>query len=226
MDTETKEKNSVMNITEQQKAYENFKAFYYMLNASTDCKSIVYNKNIRVDKEDLIDLCTKVVDKFQNNYLEDGYKINVHLTFNDHKIVDFIAWDTFVNYKFPNTKLSNIVIEWEYMLKLPNYRLPQLHKLIVKISDGISPEEMLNLLIAGRLEDIDEFEQGVFPLAARVDFVNNVISDELLQIVKDWAEGVRLNDKNRRFLFKLKRFRRQIAYFLNYFTTFFQCFVE
>ena len=220
MGTAVDEKNSVMDITEQQKAYENFKAFYYMINANTDCKSIVYSKSIRVDKEDLNDLCTKVVDKFQNNYTDDGYKINVHLSFSDNKTVNFVTWDAFLQYQFPVAKLSSIVIEWEYMLKMPNYRLPQLHKLIVKISDGIRPEEMLNLLISGRLEDMDEFEQGVYPVAARVDFVNNVISDELLQIVNNWAEGVRLNDKNRNFLFKLKVVRRQIAYFLNYFALF------
>ena len=79
---------------------------------------------------------------------------------------------------------------------------------------------MLNLLISGRLEEIDDLEKSVYPLAARVDFVNNTISDELLQIVVNWADGVKVVNENRKFLFGLRKVRRQIAYLLNYITTF------
>lgn len=212
--------SELMTISEHQQAMENFKAFYYQMNAKPDCKSIIYNKNIRIDRDDLIDLSTKIVNKFKNHYDDEGYKINIHLSFSDRKTVDFATWESFSDFVWPNTKLGSIVIEWEYLLRLPGYKYPQLHRLIVKISDGIRPEEMLNLLIAGRLEEIDELEKGIYPLAARVDFVNNVISDELLQIVREWADGVRLIDKNRKFLFKLRMVRRQIAYLLNYLTTF------
>ncbi|MFR7589811.1 MAG: hypothetical protein ACLUVC_00060 [Longibaculum sp.] len=212
--------SNVMTISEHQQAMENFKAFYFQMNAKPDCKSIVYNSNIRIDKSDLIDLSKRVVDKFKNHYNDEGYKINIHLTFSNKKTVEFTTWESFIEYVWPNTKLGSITIEWEYMLELPGYKYPQLHRLIVKISDGIRPEEMLNLLISGRLENIDEIENGIYPLAARVDFVNNVISDELLQIVRDWANGVRLVSKNRKFLFRLRKVRRQVAYFLNYLTTF------
>lgn len=211
--------SAVMTISEHEKAMENFKAFYYQMNAKPDCKSIIYNKNIRIDKNDLIDLSQRIVSKFKNHYDDEGYKINTHLLFSNKEAVEFTTWESFVGYVWPNTKLNSITIEWEYMLKLPGYQYPQLHRLIVKISDGIRPEEMLNLLISGRLENIDEIENGLYPLAARVDFVNNVISDELLQIVRDWANGVRLVNKNRRFLFNLRKIRRQLAYFLNYLTT-------
>ncbi|WP_300630771.1 hypothetical protein [uncultured Thomasclavelia sp.] len=215
-----REKSGIMTISEHEQAMENFKAFYYQINAKPDCKSIIYSKNIRIDKEDIIELSNRIVDKFQNHYDEEGYKINVHLSFYNRKIVEFSTWESFVEYVWPTTKLNSITLEWEYFLKLPGYQYPQLHRLIVKISDGIRPEEMLNLLISGRLEEIDELEKSVYPLAARVDFVNNVISDELLQIVREWADGVRLVNKNRKFLFKLRAVRRQVAYFLNYITTF------
>ena len=218
--TRKMKESSVMEVSEQEKAIANFKAFYHQINAKPDCKSIVYTKNIRIDKVDITDLSQKIIDKFHNHYENAGYKINVHITFADRKTVEFTTWESFDSFVWPNTELNSITIQWEYFLKLPEYELPQLHRLIVKISDGIRPEEMLNLLISGRLEEIDELEKGVYPLAARVDFVNNVISDELLQIVKNWAEGVKIVDKERRFLLNMRKIRRQIAYFLNYFTTF------
>lgn len=224
MTTEIKRKmqenSEVMTISEHQKTMENFKAFYYQINAKPDCKSIIYSKNIRIDKEDITELSTRIINKFQNHYDEEGYKINIHLSFYNRKIVEFAIWESFAEYIWPTTKLNSITLEWEYFLKLPGYEYPQLHRLIVKISDGIRPEEMLNLLISGRLEEIDELEKSVYPLAARVDFVNNVISDELLQIVRDWADGVKVVNKNRKFLFRLRRVRRQVAYLLNYITTF------
>lgn len=212
--------SDIMAVTDHQKAIENFKAFYYQINAKPDCKSIVYTKDIRVDMEDLSDLSNRVIDKFRNHYEDAGYKINVNLSFSNRKSAEFSTWESFMNYCWPTTELNSITIEWEYFLKLPEYEYPQLHRLIVKISDGIRPEEMLNLLISGRLEEIDDLEKSVYPLAARVDFVNNVISDELLQIVRNWADGVKVVNKNRNFLFGLRKVRRQIAYLLNYITTF------
>lgn len=67
----THEKSSIMNISEHQQAMENFKAFYYLVNAKPDCKSIVYGKNIKVDKENLVDLSEKIVNKFKNHYKND-----------------------------------------------------------------------------------------------------------------------------------------------------------
>lgn len=212
--------SEVMTVTEHQKAMENFKAFYYQINAKPDCKSIVYTKDIRIDMNDLIDLSRGVVDKFRNHYNNNGYKININLSFSNRKNLEFTTWESFMDYRWPATKLNSITIEWEYLLELPEYEYPQVHRLIVKISDGIRPEEMLNLLISGRLEEIDDLEKSVYPLAARVDFVNNTISDELLQIVVNWADGVKVVNENRKFLFGLRKVRRQIAYLLNYITTF------
>ncbi|MEZ3506842.1 MAG: hypothetical protein K1W10_07870, partial [Lachnospiraceae bacterium] len=55
-----------------------------------------------------------------------------------------------------------------------------------KISNGLRPEEMLNLIFSGKIEDFEEIETNTFPVAARVDFIEPILGDELLNIVSEW----------------------------------------
>lgn len=52
---------------------------------------------------------------------------------------------------------------------------------------------MLNLIFSGKVEDFEEIETNVFPVAARVDFIEPILGDELLNIVSEWIRGLREN---------------------------------
>ena len=212
--------NKLMQVQPDEQFLKNYQAVYYSMNAKPDCKSKVFTKKVVVEMDDLQNLNRKIVEKFKAHYENAGFMINVTVSFSDNSNVEFNSWTTFEEHDWVDKRvIRNVTIKWEYNAKLPQYPLPQKHSLVVRLADEISPEEMLNLVVTGKLEEMNQLEQEVCPIVARVDFINSMLAEELLNIVAEWQEGLASRDYEKSSFFRfIKKFRRAIAYFINYLT--------
>lgn len=215
--------SNLLAVSEREAFITNYKATYQAMTAKHDCKSKIFSRNVKVKFEDIADLNDRVTDKLKN-YNDAGFSISVNASFTGRNSVEFSTWQEFENHKWNESNaLNSITIIWEFNAILPNYDVPQKHVLVVKIADGLRPEEVLNIVFAGKLENIDDIEKQMYPVVARVDFINYVLGDELLHIVEEWDNGLELQDevlndgKTRKIL---KKHKRKIAFTLNYFTNF------
>lgn len=212
----------LMEITVDEQFLKNYQAIYYAMNAKPDCRSKLFSKNVIISLQDLKNLNRKVTDKFKAHYDNAGFRINVNVSLKNKEYLEFDSWATFENYDFNiEQSISSILIVWEYNAKLPSYPLPQRHTLSVRIADEIRAEEMLNLVVSGKLEEVDKLEQEVCPIVARVDFINAILGDELLRIVEQWQDGLLISEKeySKGYSF-VKKYSRVFAYAINYITTF------
>lgn len=212
----------LMNIDVDEQFMKNYQAIYYAMNAKPDCRSKLFQRDVMVTFQDLKNLNDRVTEKFKAHYDNAGFKINVNINFKNKECLEFESWTTFEHFSLTNEQaITSILIVWEYNAKLPNFRLPQRHTLTVRIADELRAEEMLNLVISGKLEEIDKIEQEFCPIIARVDFINAMMGDELLRIVEQWQELLSAPAYMQNTIYKkAKKFRRVIAYALNYLTTF------
>lgn len=212
----------LMEITVDEQFLKNYQAIYYAMNAKPDCRSKLFSKNVIISLQDLKNLNRKVTEKFKAHYDNAGFRINVNVSLKNKEYLEFDSWATFENYDFNiEQSISSILIVWEYNAKLPGYPLPQRHTLSVRIADEIRAEEMLNLVVSGKLEEVDKLEQEVCPIVARVDFINAILGDELLRIVEQWQDGLLVSEKeySKGYSF-VKKYSRVFAYAINYITTF------
>ena len=210
--------SELMKVQPDEQFLKNYQAIYYAMNAKPDCKSKIYGRRVIIEMSDLQELNRKVTDKFKAHYEEAGFTINVTVSFTDHTSIEFNSWTTFQQYDWTEKRtINNITIKWEYNAKLPQYSLPQKHTLVVRLANEIKPEEMLNLVVTGKLEQMDQINQEICPIVARVDFINSILAEELLNIVSSWQEGLVSNDKEiPKIVQAAKKFRRGIAYIINY----------
>jgi len=81
---------------------------------------------------------------------------------------------------------------WDFMIELPNYTQPQRHTLTVKITSETNFATFLPALLSGNITEIDEVELKHSPVICQVDFINHLLSDELINIVDKWIEGRKL----------------------------------
>ena len=200
-------------------AVKNYKAAFYQLLAKPDSMARVYNRNIVIEPGDLHVLNEKINDKLKN-YQEAGYLINVSLKYTNKKVLTFSNWQSFSEHKwYESEPLNNIVISWEFNAMLPQMQVPQRHTLMVKLSNRLRPEEMLNLVLTGKIEEVEEIDNSFFPVLAKVDFVDRVLGDELLNIVEDWVNGLNesLIPKSGAIMF-LKRHKWKFATLSNFVT--------
>lgn len=211
--------NSLLEVNEYDKFITNYKSIYQAMTAKNDCKSRIFPKNIKIRLEDIYELNERISDKLVN-YNIVGFSISVTASFRGRQSIEFSSWNEFENHRWNESNaLIALTIIWEFNVLLPKYEVPQKHLLVVKLSDGLRPEEMINIVFAGKLENIDEIQKQICPVVARVDFINYILGDELLNIVEDWVNGlpVQYGEKNK-FVNVVKRHRRKLAFCINYIT--------
>lgn len=213
------EMNTIIDVNNSQDFLTNYKAVYQAMTAKHDCKSRLFPRNVCVSEQDLCDLNDRIADKLEN-YNIVGFSTSITASFRGRKSIEFSSWQEFETHKWNEPDaLTAITLIWEFNIKLPKYDVPQKHLLVVKVTDGLKPEEMLNIVFAGKLENIDEIEKQICPIVARVDFINYILGDELLDIVEQWNKGLlSYTDDEKKIVKVVKKHRRKLAFLLDYVT--------
>ncbi len=208
-----------LEVSPEEKSLALFRSMYYQINAKPDSMSKVFAQKIIVSREDIIDLNERVNKKIRMHYQDDGYIATITVSLNNREVINFECWNEFLSYEWIESNcINSIILKWNFNIRMPQYEYPQNHVLMVKISNGLRPEEMLNLIFSGKIEDFEEIETNTFPVAARVDFIEPILGDELLNIVSEWIRGLKENnDKRNPFIILLRKYRKRVAQYFNYF---------
>lgn len=192
-----------LEVAQEEKNLALFRSMYYQMNAKPDSMSKVFSQKVIITREDIIDLNDRVNRKVRMHYQDDGYIATITVSLNNREVINFECWKEFLDYEWVEANcINSIILKWSFNVRMPQYEYPQNHVLMVKLSNGLRPEEMLNLIFSGKVEDFEEIETNAFPIAARVDFIEPILGDELLNIVSEWIRGLRENkDKKIRLLY-------------------------
>lgn len=170
---------------------KNNRAMFYRYLARPDSITKAFNKTAILDMQDIRELNQRISEKFKH-FKEAGYLIQTNVKFADGKTRSFPDWDSFNTHDwYESESINNMVITWNFNAIFPGCSEPQMHTLMVKLSNGLRPEEMLNLVFTGKIEDIGEMDNNLFPIVARVDFVDRMLADELLFLVEEWVKTLR-----------------------------------
>lgn len=205
-------------VAEEKQQLSIFKSVYYQMNAKPDSMSKAYSRKIIIDKDDIVELNNRVCEKINLNYEDDGFITSVTVDLKDRRVIVFKCWEEFIQHSWVETSsIMSISIQWNFNIRIPGYDLPQRHNLVVKLTNGLRPEEMLNLIFSGKIEDFDEVELNTFPVVARVDFIQALLGEELLNIVGEWVRGRKQNTASKNVvLILMKKYRKRIAQYFEY----------
>lgn len=205
-------------VTDEEKQIALFRSMYYQMNAKPDSMSKVFSKKVLISREDIIDLNKRVLQKLSTQYKNDGYKVTIFASLSNRQVVDFECWEEFIKYEWTETSyINSVTLKWNFNIRVPQYELPQNHTLMVKLSNGLRPEEMLNMIFSGNIEDFDDVETNCYPIVTRVDFISPLFGEELLNIVEKWADGLtKERDRKNPFLLFLAKYRKKVSYYFNY----------
>lgn len=216
------EKNNLMVLDSSEQNYKAVQTVFHLLTAKRDTKTKIFNKDVRIDLESIDDLNDRIVRKLRNHFGDEKdpvYNITVHVNFSDYRDLTFSNWDEYKKYELTSpSMIKNITIKWSALINLPNYQTPAMHELVVKITDGLKPQEYIHLVFSGKLEEVENINFDS-PVVASVDFIDSQIGDELINIVSTWVETVKLPKNERNLLAKLSKHKVKICRFLTNVTT-------
>lgn len=210
----------MLNRNDEEIFSTNFKSMFYYMNAKQDSTTKIYQQKIKINIEDIYNLNDIVIDKLKH-YPNEGLLVSINVNYENRKSVQFGSWNEFKRCKFRDSNaIRSITITWDFNCKLPGLKVPQKHSLMVKLTNGITPEEMLNLIISGNVENIEELDKDFFPIVARVDFIDRLLGDELLNLVGSWVDGLtKVHQEKNKFILLLKKHKRKVAYIIQYLIT-------
>lgn len=213
--------NDGLTLNNNEKQLNIFRTMYYQLNAKPDSISKVYTKNIIVTNEDIICLNEMIKDKItMHSKEEDGYIVTITVELQNKKVLDFDCWEKYLHHQWvENDCIRSIVIKWNFNVRMPQYELPQNHTIVVKISSGLKPEELLNLILSGKIEDSENIDTNAFPVYARVDFIETLLGEEILNIISGWVRGLKASKNNcSKTILLCRKYRKKVAQCFHYLT--------
>lgn len=205
--------NGLQRVEDVEKFAVMYKSVFHAMTASAESKSEVFGRSVYVDMSDLNELYDRITDKLESQYRNAGSKVKINVSFDGKRNYSFDNWTDFSEKDwYENNPITSIIIKWEYHIMMPEYPIPQPHVLVVKISDGLKPEQVLNLVFTGKIENIELLEEEIYPVLARVDYINHQLGDELLHIVAEWNQGLKNKQSDSSRIIKLLKKHRKVVF--------------
>lgn len=195
---------------------DEFKAEFYRSVVKPDSTCKIFPKKVIIKMSDIEELNSIIVEKLTRQYPNAGSYFSAIVNHKNRQTYDITQWEKFRTKEWMDTgAINSIVLTWTFNAILPEHERPQKHTLVIKLSNGLSSKEMLNLIFTGNIENLSEIDSDVFPIIARVDFINKMIGEELLNHIGKWVESLEKteNFKNKTILF-LKKHINKVSFLL------------
>ena len=167
----------------------NANALLALLLGKSDSVCRLFDKEIIVDINQLDSLNSLVLEKLGLHSVS-AITTSVDVSLTDKKTLSYKAWDDFKkeNFKAVNSATKSIFIQWDFFATFSGYKVPQRHTLNVRITSSLQPSDMFKALLNGGLDEMDSFDIQCCTTVCKVDFINNALAEELLNVVQKWTE--------------------------------------
>ena len=181
-------KNDIALRDKPKLSLQDFKSLYYYLNAKPDTELKLFKESRRIEASDLIRLNDDINEKLSNHKIAGSFA-TINISFSDKRVLDISSWKEFLDTKWNSpARIKHIEIQWDFNIVLPRYELPQRHTLKIRFGSSIKPNELFQIMINSD-SDI-KAEEARAKVICKVDYINSVISTELINLVSDWYESL------------------------------------
>lgn len=168
---------------------EQIKSLFYLFAGKPDSRTKVFNTAVFLEKEDIVELNDCITRKLKTHNV-DAQVTTVNVGYKGADVSEFGTWSEFVEHHWQEPEcIEEVVVKWDFMVNLQEFKMPQRHTLLVRISSDMKPGKFLQMIASGNSDDFDQMDVLTAPAFCRVDFINSQISKELINEVSDWYKG-------------------------------------
>ncbi len=195
---------------------ELLKSLFYVLTGKPDSMTKKFSGYVTIDKEALVDLNSQFREKLKQ-YPIDGITTTVTINYENHETKDFGSWQEFNTHRWTGPEVTDsIIIKWDFLARLPEYPVAQRHTSMVRISNGIGITELMQAISSGDIAEMSKLENNLAPIFCRVDFINAMMSSEILNLVEKWHKALKRPENKSSLLNKIKKYANEIANSIRY----------
>ncbi|WP_299290550.1 hypothetical protein [uncultured Mucilaginibacter sp.] len=173
---------------------EDFKSFYYLINAKPDRETKFYSESKIVSKSNVIELNNLIQEKLNLSQIITN-QVTIIISLDNNRTFDFGTWGQFIEERFHTSAVTkSITITWDFSIKLQNYKFPQRHTVKLRIGSKLKPRDMFELVM--NHEEEEQLHEAFAHSICSIDFINPVISNEIFLIVENWHKALPKNFGN------------------------------
>lgn len=200
---------------------ETLKALLYMVAGKPDSYIKLFRDPLCIQSSDIVELNSLIQQKLQNHDVQAAIT-TVNISYFKGEIEQYGVWAEFVEHQWNTHKeTESITVKWDFLVKLPLYVLPQRHTVVLKITSKLNPLHLLQAMFSGDPDELENLESESAPVVCRIDFINHVLSDELMRIVENWHKSRIQPLFNPTFAKTLSKYDTTIARIIHYSFPFF-----
>ncbi|WP_372724804.1 hypothetical protein [Novipirellula sp.] len=196
--------------------HQDFRSWFYLVTGKPDSKVKLFQRPVVATPSDIEDLNERVVAKLKNHQISESVT-TVSVSFDKKEAIQFGTWGEFTgfNWKIPE-RTQEVTVKWSFCLDLPEFKVPQPHMLLMKLSTPVTPKQFLQMIFSADEDDIDDLKPDTSICMCRVDFINHVLADELITIVDRWNDSLKKHPSQDNWLDKLEKHDGLIAQCVHY----------
>ncbi len=195
---------------------ENLKSLFYMFSGKPDSITKPLPRDITLTIEDIKQLNRKIQEKLAH-YVIEGVITTVDITHYRGMSKEFGMWHEFETHDWKVPLITQtITIKWDFLIQLPSYEIPQRHTVTVRIQELPEELEVIQAFFSTLGDGEMNAEIGIVPTIVRVDFINHLLSQELVNIVTEWNKSLPMPKVQENFFTKIKGKKRGVARIIHY----------
>ncbi len=168
---------------------DTFKSLHYWMNAKPDSQIKFFRKRKRLELADIYALNERVVKKLEiHNVLT--YSVSLNFILDEGNVKEYSTWAEFEreNWEFINQKVLSVNLSWDLTFDLNGYEFPQRHTMKLRMGNAIAPKDMFQMMFTS--DEPSELMEVQAEGLVKVDFINQVLANELIAVVSNWNEGL------------------------------------
>lgn len=170
---------------------EDFKSFYYLINAKPDRETKFFQDNKIVSINNIIELNDLIQEKLSLSPVATN-QVTVVVSLDNNRTFDFGTWGQFIAEKWHTSAVTKCIsVTWDFTIKLQNYQFPQRHTVKLRIGTKLKPRDMLELVM--NHEEDEQLHQAFAHSICSIDFINPVVSNEVFLIIENWHKALPKN---------------------------------
>lgn len=153
----------------------------------------LFHKAVQVNLRDLRDLTKRVSSKLDQLKVDHACTMMKSIiSLDKDRNYQLIGWSQLENFDWGIAeKTKSIALTWEFMYQRSEGVDPELHALTVRITEAPHPMQFLRAALSRDREDAERIEIQMAPVVCEVDYVDRLLSRELVQIVSEWHGALR-----------------------------------
>lgn len=168
---------------------DELRSLFYLFAGKPDSRIKVFDEAVHITKSDIEELNSCITRKLETHNI-DATITSVRIGYSGSELNEFGTWSEFESHHWQEPQeVEEVVVKWDFLVNIREYKAPQRHTLLFRLSHDIKPTQVLQMLSSGNSEDLESLDIASAPAFCRVDFINAQISKELINEVASWYSG-------------------------------------